>query len=193
MSLINNLILACISARLQCAYHRPLLKNPCSLVDFEKVINHHLQHDSHKSALDVLAKQHDMELFYKFSPILMQNVPNDTVDAWINKGKQLDPKRLIPAIVQYDHAKQRTQVSLSLNVYLWTLRYYAFSMKPCSHITFAVTATLKFALCQWSNTYSNKQRTWVQTHSLHLYSSQNRHGVKLWLKHWCWHKRKCFV
>ena len=41
----------------------------------------------------------------------MQNVPSDTVDAWISKGKQLDPKRLIPAIVQYDHAKQRSQVT----------------------------------------------------------------------------------
>ena len=89
-----------------------IVKNPRPLVDFEKVINHHLQHDSHKSALDVLAKQHDMELFYKFSPILMQNVPSDTVEAWVSKGKLLDPKRLIPAIVQYDHAKQRTQVRL---------------------------------------------------------------------------------
>ena len=88
----------------------------------------------------------------------MQNVPSDTVDAWISKGKQLDPKRLIPAIVQYDHAKQRTQVSLSLNVHLWSFWYCVLSTKPCSHITFAVTATLKFALCQWSNTYSNINR-----------------------------------
>ncbi len=52
-----------------------------------------------------------MELFYKFSPLLMQNIPKETVDAWISKGKQLDPKKLIPALVQYDHQKYRAQVS----------------------------------------------------------------------------------
>ena len=57
-----------------------------------------------------LSFQNDVELFYKFSPLLMQNVPKETVDAWISKGKDLDPKRLIPALVQYDHNKYRMQV-----------------------------------------------------------------------------------
>lgn len=82
----------------------------CLLTDFERVIAHHLQHDNYKPALDILSKHGDTELFYKFSPILMQNIPSDTVDAWISKGKHLDPKQLIPALVQYDHQKYKMQV-----------------------------------------------------------------------------------
>jgi hypothetical protein len=77
--------------------------------DFERVITHHIQHDNYKDAIYVLTKQTDMELFYKFSPLLMQNKSKDIVDAWISKGKQLDPKKLIPALVQYDHKKYRAQ------------------------------------------------------------------------------------
>ena len=46
--------------------------------------------------------QNNRELFYSFSPQLMQNVPAETVDAWISKRDLLDPRRLIPALVQYD-------------------------------------------------------------------------------------------
>ena len=54
--------------------------------------------------------QNDVELYYKFSPLLMQYIPKDIVNAWIEQGKQLEPKRLIPALVQYDHQKYREQV-----------------------------------------------------------------------------------
>lgn len=54
--------------------------------------------------------QPDIELYYKFSPVLMQHLPRETVDAWIRVGKQLDPKKLIPALVQYDHLRNIDQV-----------------------------------------------------------------------------------
>ncbi|XP_059179714.1 vacuolar protein sorting-associated protein 18 homolog [Physella acuta] len=73
--------------------------------DFERVIGHHIQHENYKGALEVLTKQSDVELYYKFSPLLMQYVPKETVEAWIKQGKQLDPKKLIPALVQYDHKR----------------------------------------------------------------------------------------
>lgn len=40
----------------------------------------------------------------------MQNNPEETVNAWIKQKDQLDPKRLIPALVQYDHNKYAAQV-----------------------------------------------------------------------------------
>jgi hypothetical protein len=55
-----------------------------------------------------------LELYYKFSPILMQLLPDKTVDAWIRMGRQLDPKRLIPALVQFDQ-KSREQVGILFN------------------------------------------------------------------------------
>lgn len=58
----------------------------------------------------VKLKQYNRELFYKFSPILMQNIPEETVNVWIKQKDQLDPKRLIPALVQYNHNKYAVQV-----------------------------------------------------------------------------------
>ncbi|XP_078602605.1 vacuolar protein sorting-associated protein 18 homolog isoform X2 [Branchiostoma floridae x Branchiostoma japonicum] len=73
--------------------------------DYERVISHHIQHDDYRAALDVLTnKQGDTELYYKFSPVLMQYIPKQTVDSWIAKGRKLDPQRLIPALVNYDHS-----------------------------------------------------------------------------------------
>ena len=54
--------------------------------------------------------QTDVELFYKFSPLLIQYTPVDTVSAWIKQGRKLEAKRLIPALVQYEHEKYREQV-----------------------------------------------------------------------------------
>lgn len=77
--------------------------------DHERVITHYLQHDKFDNALEVLSKQQNIELFYKFSPILMQNIPHETVDAWIGKREKFEPKKLIPALVQYDPDKNRAQ------------------------------------------------------------------------------------
>lgn len=40
----------------------------------------------------------------------MQSIPQKTVDMWIAQEKRLDPARLIPALVQYDNIKDRSQV-----------------------------------------------------------------------------------
>lgn len=77
--------------------------------DFEHVISHHIQHDDFVAALDVLTKQTDTELYYKFSPVLMQHIPRQTVTAWIEQKKKLDPRRLIPALVHYHQQGKSTQ------------------------------------------------------------------------------------
>ena len=71
--------------------------------DFERVISHHIQQNNYKSALELMSKQMNKELFYRFSPLLMQHVPYETVNAWIAKKEHLDPRLLIPALVQYDN------------------------------------------------------------------------------------------
>jgi len=77
--------------------------------DFERVISHHIQQNNYTSALELVSKQMNKELFYKFSPLLMQHVPRETVNAWIAKKDQLDPRLLIPALVQYDDQRYRDQ------------------------------------------------------------------------------------
>mgnify|MGYP001792490063 CR=1 FL=1 len=81
--------------------------------DYEHVLNHHLQHDDFLAALDVITKQTDTHLFYKFSPVLMQRIPKQTVSAWIDQKKRLDPRKLIPSLVHYQHGKsEQTRQSI---------------------------------------------------------------------------------
>jgi hypothetical protein len=40
----------------------------------------------------------------------MQYIPKETVTLWINRRDYLEPMKLIPALVQYDHKKYREQV-----------------------------------------------------------------------------------
>lgn len=87
--------------------------------DYERVISHHCQNDNFSAALDVLAKHCDERLFYKFSPVLMQNIPKRVVDAWIQMGKRLDPKKLIPALMNYSQMGSTQQINE-------TIRYMEF-------------------------------------------------------------------
>ncbi|GAB1602836.1 vacuolar protein sorting-associated protein 18 homolog [Argonauta hians] len=77
--------------------------------DFERVISHYIQHEYYKIALEVLNEQNQMELFYKFSPVLMQHIPVETVNSWKKQRSKLDPKKLIPSLVQYDSKRHHQQ------------------------------------------------------------------------------------
>ncbi|KFM74068.1 Vacuolar protein sorting-associated protein 18-like protein, partial [Stegodyphus mimosarum] len=79
--------------------------------DFEKVIQYHLQHKNYRAALGVLIEHSRPELFYQFSPALMQTNPKEIVDAWIAQDYRLNPVQLIPALVQYDSSKDPRQGS----------------------------------------------------------------------------------
>ena len=47
--------------------------------------------------------QSDLELYYRFAPVLMRHAPKETVDSWLRQ-LLLDPLRLIPAILHLQHA-----------------------------------------------------------------------------------------
>lgn len=60
-----------------------------------------------------LKKKADPDVFYKFSPVLMENDPYETVNVWMRQSN-LNPRHLIPALLRYDHKKlmeKATQVT----------------------------------------------------------------------------------
>lgn len=67
--------------------------------DYEKVIRQHLYKNNYLDALEVLRTHGRKELFYQFSPALMQAIPRQTVQALIAQGRQLNPAKLLPALV----------------------------------------------------------------------------------------------
>ncbi|KAF9189184.1 hypothetical protein BGZ51_009790 [Haplosporangium sp. Z 767] len=70
--------------------------------DYERVISHWIQEKNYKNALEVLSKQESLDTYYRFSPVLMENSPYETVSAWMRQPN-LNPRNLIPALLKYDH------------------------------------------------------------------------------------------
>ena len=88
--------------------------------DYERMMTHYIQEEEHVKAVKLLVsvvghytfkkkqKPPDkvIELFYKFSPTLMEHAPKVTVDAWMAMRNYLDPSKLIPALVRYSQQLQ---------------------------------------------------------------------------------------
>ncbi|KAG8747248.1 hypothetical protein FRC10_001864 [Ceratobasidium sp. 414] len=70
--------------------------------DFERIIEYWVSEEEWVKAIDVLNRQSDVELYYRFASVLMAASPKETVDAWTRRPA-LDPVRLIPALLQQQH------------------------------------------------------------------------------------------
>ncbi|XP_054163703.1 vacuolar protein sorting-associated protein 18 homolog [Oppia nitens] len=88
--------------------------------DYERVIEHHLRHKDYKQALNVLRQQGVPDLFYKFAPIIIQEMPSDLISVLIQFAPQLESTKLIPALVQQNISKDSKQHVIQ---YLETIRY----------------------------------------------------------------------
>lgn len=88
--------------------------------DYERVISYFITKKKYPKALEVLSRHcnksspQNEELFYTFSPVLMQHLPEELVNTWI-QCKFLVPAKLIPALMRYEPSKGKTdQVILYL-------------------------------------------------------------------------------
>jgi hypothetical protein len=86
--------------------------------DLDWVLNYHLQQGNYFQALEILGKVDPSktyslslgaDLFYKFCPTLMHFLPRKTVDLLIRLGRQLDPGKLIPALMRFDEQARAEQ------------------------------------------------------------------------------------
>ncbi|KAL0071839.1 tethering complex subunit [Marasmius tenuissimus] len=71
--------------------------------DSERVIEHWIMEEEWSKAIEVLNRQSDIELYYRFAAVLLRQSPKEMVDSWL-KRKELDPLRLIPALLQLQNA-----------------------------------------------------------------------------------------
>ncbi|CAE6455564.1 unnamed protein product [Rhizoctonia solani] len=70
--------------------------------DFERIVEHWVSEEEWVKAIDVLHRQPDLELYYRFASAMIRSAPKETVDAWTRRPA-LDPIRLIPALLQLQH------------------------------------------------------------------------------------------
>ncbi|KAF8761172.1 Pep3/Vps18/deep orange family [Rhizoctonia solani] len=58
--------------------------------DFERIIEHWVSEEEWVKAIDVLHRQPDLELYYRFASAMIRSAPKETVDAWTRRPA-LDP------------------------------------------------------------------------------------------------------
>ncbi|KAJ5775254.1 uncharacterized protein N7511_000265 [Penicillium nucicola] len=80
--------------------------------DYNYVLSYWIQREKWLEALKVLQRQSDNDVFYKYSSVLMTHKPTDLVDI-LMRQTDLDPERLIPALLNYN--KSASVASLSQN------------------------------------------------------------------------------
>ncbi|PGH23404.1 hypothetical protein AJ80_02514 [Polytolypa hystricis UAMH7299] len=79
--------------------------------DYNFVLSYWIQREKWSEVLNVLKRQTDPEVFYKFSSVLMPHAATDLVDI-LMRHTDLDPQKLIPALLSYN---KDSRVPLSQN------------------------------------------------------------------------------
>ena len=68
------------------------------------------------------------ELYYKFSPMFVKHIPGKTVDAWKAAERHLNPKKLIPALIQCNQPGDKNQATPEEQVGVVYTIYYTLIM-----------------------------------------------------------------
>lgn len=78
-----------------------LLTYANSINDYNFVLSYWVQRERWQASLDVLKKQTDPTIFYKYCNVLMGHTPTEVVDI-LMRHPDLDPLKLIPAMLNYN-------------------------------------------------------------------------------------------
>ncbi|KAG5652301.1 hypothetical protein H0H81_005523 [Sphagnurus paluster] len=111
--------------------------------DFQRVIEHWITEEDWIKAIEVINRQSDLEMYYRFGPVLMRQAPRETVDSWLRQPS-LDPLRLIPSILQLQYTARDPSSPNQAIRYLNHLVFEQSNTSPTVHnllITFYVSPT----------------------------------------------------
>lgn len=72
--------------------------------DFECLIEHYCRRGEFNKALDLLKQEECLDLYYQYSPLLAQHIPEQLINCLIPLATELDFSKLIPSLVYFDHS-----------------------------------------------------------------------------------------
>ncbi|KAI8823436.1 vacuolar protein sorting protein 18 [Fimicolochytrium jonesii] len=104
--------------------------------NFEKVVTYWIQEQEWLKALGALARQPSSDLYYKFSPVLMDHAPYETVNSWIRQPN-LNPRNLIPALLRYQ-VRDRNQGKQGVEGQNQAIRYLTYVTQKLQNTDTAV-------------------------------------------------------
>ncbi|KAJ2932742.1 hypothetical protein H1R20_g4331, partial [Candolleomyces eurysporus] len=111
--------------------------------DHRRVVEHWILEEQWLKAIDVISRQTDLELYYRFGSILIRQAPKETVDSWIRQTA-LDPHRLIPCLLQLQHIARDPLSPNQAIRYLNNVVFEQHNVSPTVHnllLTFHVSPT----------------------------------------------------
>ena len=180
-----------------------LLAYATAIDDYEYVLSYWVQRERWRESLDVLKKQTNPDVFYKYSSVLMAHVAAELVDLLMRQS-DLEPRKLIPALLNYNKdnsiPNNQNQAARYLNFCITNLG----SSDAALHNTLisiyaASTSSDETALLSYltSQSLSNKPRydtdfairlctQHARIHSaVHIYASTGQHAsaISFALKH----------
>ncbi|XP_055602186.1 vacuolar protein sorting-associated protein 18 homolog [Uranotaenia lowii] len=118
--------------------------------DYESVLQQYVNQNRFEDALSVLRALSQQDLIYKYAPILMEQLPGETIGVLITQGKRLDPIKLIPSLLCLDTPRHVTEV----------VKYLEF----CIHSTgCSEQAIHNFLIQLYSQHFQEKLLTFLET------------------------------
>lgn len=99
---------------------KELLVYATAIDDANYILSYWIQRERWQESLDVLKRQADSAIFYRYSSVLMADAPSETVDI-LTRHEELDPVKLIPALLNYND--NATAVPLAQNQAVRYLNY----------------------------------------------------------------------
>ncbi|CAK7564100.1 MAG: tethering complex subunit [Sporothrix epigloea] len=70
--------------------------------DYNYVLSYWIQRERWSEALTVLKRQTDVDTFYRYSSVLLIHAATDLVDVLMRQGDKIEPRNMIPALLDYD-------------------------------------------------------------------------------------------
>ncbi|KAI9727759.1 MAG: hypothetical protein M1834_007998 [Cirrosporium novae-zelandiae] len=128
--------------------------------DNNYVLTYWIQREKWTEALDVLKKQTDPEVFYKYSSVLMTHVPVGLVDIMMRQSN-LDPRKLVPALLNYN---KEIRVSLKQNQ---AIRYLLFVINNLHSTDAAIHNTLISIYASHPSTEESALLEYLESHDQH--------------------------
>ena len=141
-------------------HEQELLAYATAIDDHNFVLGYWVQKDRWTEALDVLKKQSDPEIYYKYSSVLMEHAPTEFIDI-VTRHEELDPLKFVPAMLNYNN--KATHISLAQNQ---AVRYLNFCINSLRSSDTAIHNTLISVYASHPSPSEMALLSYLSTHSL---------------------------
>lgn len=136
-----------------------LLSYATAIDDYNYVLAYWVQRERWQESIDVLKRQTDSSIFYRYSTVLMAHAPTELVDI-LTRHAELDPVKLIPALLSYSN---KSSIPLSQNQ---AVRYLRFCIDHLHSTDPAIHNTLLSIYASNSTSSEKELLGYLSTHSL---------------------------